>query len=404
MCDCTDGHAITCYGCGICYHKSLNEHNAVLKSNGVKSLFPDYDTGDNLVCTDYGSLRWFCPVCDAALKKGFVQSLDKKEATALNNEIPTMENDLLAKLNAETVEMRATLNRVAAHLDSRADSFMSPKRKSARVSWKDDDIEPTLSMFPHNDSNEAHQAVPPRNSKPSTYSDLVKLNIKTSNNVLKKLHEQRHLVSRMSTRKVKSDGSIDVLFKSFNEAEKAKCILDEKLGNAAVSHPSLDGLKRYHLVGLTFEMSKLEVQESIVDENRWLNLKKSSDDSIMINDDPFSILHVHDVVKCKNNDIFRVTVSLSRHFLASLGNRRIYLGFSRCKLYEIPRHRRCYICQRPGHLAKDCINSTACSRCSLEHSSRDCPPHSELKCVNCTINGKNDVKHASYSNCCPYNI
>ena len=227
--------------------------------------------------------------------------------------------------------------------------------------------------------------------------------IKTTNNVLKNLHDNRHLVSGMSTRKKKSDGSIDVLFKNFDEAEKAKSLLEEKLGNDAVGHPSPDGLKRYHLVGLTFEMNTSEALESIIDENRWLNLEKKTANTIIIKDDPFSVLCVHDVVKCKNNDIFRVTVSLSRHLFASLGNRRISVGFSKCKLYEIPKHRRCYNCQRYGHLARDCKNSIACSRCSLEHSSQDCSPLSELKCVNCAINGKHDVNHASYSSSCPYN-
>ena len=250
-CDCTDEHAIVCYGCGVCYHESLSKHNALLKSKGERIVTSDYNTGETIIDYDmYGELRWFCPVCDSAMKKGFMQSLEKKKDAALvNNESPSRKTDLLEKLNAETVEMKATLDRVAAHLDGRTDSTASPKRKSARFAWKDDDIDPILTMFP-SDNSKAPKSVQPLNQKHSSYSDMVKLNIKTTNNVLKNLHDNRHLVSGMSTRKKKSDGSIDVLFKNFDEAEKAKSLLEEKLGNDAVGHPSPDGLKRYHLVGL----------------------------------------------------------------------------------------------------------------------------------------------------------
>ena len=352
-----------------------------------------------MIHSEYGSVYWFCPDCDAVLQKGFVKRLNKETAKAAND-VKAKKSDLLEKLTAETEAIKTTLDRVAAHLDGSGHSFLSPKRKHVKFQWEDDDINPTRTTFPDGAESQLQQcAAPPASIK---YSEMVKLNIKSTNNVLKNLHDNRHLVSGMSTRKKKSDGSIDVLFKSFNEAQNAKNILDKKLSDAVVSNPSLDGSKRFHLVGLTFEMSKSEVVQSIIDENHWLNLEKSSEDNIMIKDDPFSIITVQDVKKCRNNEIFRVTVTLSKQLIASLGNRKISVGFSKCKLYEIPNHRRCYHCQRPGHLAKDCKNDVACSRCSLNHKSNECSS-TLLKCVNCTINGENNVNHASYSANCPYN-
>ena len=279
---------------------------------------------------------------------------------------------------------------------------MSPKRKSAKFQWKDNDIDPSHVILPYNNGVAQHSGQLPMIVNGPKYSDMVKLNIKSPDNVLKNLHGNRHLVPGITTAKKKSDGTIDVLFRSFSEAQNAKSILDEKLTDATVSHPSPDKSNRYHLVGLTFEMSESEVVQSLIDENPWLNLEKASEDSIMIKDDPFSVITVHKVVKCRNNDIFRVTVTLSKQILASLGNRRLSVGFTRCKLYEIPNQGRCYHCQRRGHLAKDCKNPIACSRCSLEHSSRECSSLS-YKCVNCIIHGDNNANHPSYSASCPHN-
>ena len=114
----------------------------------------------------------------------------------------------------------------------------------------------------------------------SSYCDKVKLNLKTNNNVLKELHSNRHLVSGMCIRKKRKDGSIDLLFKSFEEAKKAKHIFEENMNNARLSDPSLNDLKRFNLVGLTFEMSKSEVIDSIIEENSsWLDFIKLTEDT-----------------------------------------------------------------------------------------------------------------------------
>ena len=406
FCDCDDEHP-TCYGCGKCHVKLLDAHNARLEMEGKengKIVLADFETKQDFTNSqpEFGIMRWFCPTCENILYKDIanmkVLSLPDGTLNAVDKKV-----DLLTKLNNETTEMKITLNRVAAHLDSFSGSE-SPKRKAAKFAWGDESADPIRSVLPVPANTTTERVAPQDNAIQISYCDKVKLNLKTNDNVLKALHSNRRLVSGISTSKKRNDGSIDLLFKSFQEAQQAKRILEENMKNAQVSDPSLDKVKRFNLVGLTFEMSKPEVIESIMEENSsWLDFIKLSEDTIQIKDDPFCVITVKDVVKCHNNDIFRVFITMSQRLFAYLGSRKISVGFSKCKLYELPNHRRCFNCQRPGHLAKDCKHTIACSRCSLEHASHECSS-SFLKCANCVINGEHNVNHASFSKCCPYNI
>ena len=50
--------------------------------------------------------------------------------------------------------------------------------------------------------------------------------------------------------------------------------------------------------------------------------------------------------------------------------------------YEVKK-KRCFKCQRPGHLAWNCKETARCAHCALEHDRRDCPPGSSPRCVDC---------------------
>ena len=170
-----------------------------------------------------------------------------------------------------------------------------------------------------------------------------------------------------------------------------------------MSSPSVDGLSKFNLVGLTFKMERCEVIQSIIKQNSsWLDLVKVSEDTVGLRNDPFAILTVNDVTLCKNKEVFRILITMSKRMQTLIGKRKICVGFTRCHLYDIPNHGRCYKCQRPGHFAKDCQNVEACSKCSLGHSFKECKSVS-AKCVNCTINSEANADHPSFSKLCPYN-
>ncbi|KAJ8983457.1 hypothetical protein NQ317_013332 [Molorchus minor] len=57
------------------------------------------------------------------------------------------------------------------------------------------------------------------------------------------------------------------------------------------------------------------------------------------------------------------------------------LRWSRGKAYDYVYVNRCYKCLGFNHIAKDCRNSKACSKCSLDHEG-ECKTK-QNKCTNC---------------------
>ena len=420
-CGCEDSHTGTylkCVGCNICYIDSVKKDP--LLGDGET----DYDTEDDIESyqPDHGALRWLCPGCEEMLRSRkvecFVDAINAdtriKKKTNANLNCSGREG-ILTKLCRETDEIKSTLNEVVSCLKELSPSGFdakSPKRKAARISFGEDNNVSSLNYgsLIHNDSalrnstpvmDNADKAI--SNFPVHTFSDKLKLNIKSKENVLKALHVNRHLVQGVSTTKKKGDGSYDILFNTFKDAQKAKDILDDKLDGAEVSTPSLDGVAKFNLVGFTFKMDKSDVIQSIINENNsWLDVVTVSEDTVSMRNDPCAILTVCDVIKCRNNEVFRVLVTMLKQMLAVIGKHKLSIGFSKCCLYDISNHNRCYNCQRSGHFAKECPHPIACPRCSLEHSVRECQSVC-VKCVNCSLHGKDDVNHASYSKLCPYN-
>ena len=430
LCDCAIRHppSYRCAGCGICYFKALEIYNSGLDKAQPAEL---EEASKNFGGLTFGSVYWFCSDCKSMFTEHgcvlnfFRKSLDeiKRPVIAVANDdkqLDVMEEEdssatesntlLLNKLSTESKEMKAKLDDVLDYLQQFSSNVpASPVRKCARVSFLDGDDNPSLQLF--DASSTKHQSSLTNDTRKEnnaiSYSDKVKMNIKigetsTSSDVLKRLYDAKSTMPSFTGRK-KSNGSIDILFKSFEDANQAKTVLDEKLNDAVVDRPTPAKLTRFNLVGLPFNMSVSETMSSLIDENKnWLDLEKSSDNSVSMRNDPLSSIHVHSITKCKNNDIFMAAVSMSANMVATLGFRKLSIGFVKCKLYKWKLHHRCYKCQQTGHYAASCKNSVACSKCSGEHDLKECDSALE-KCVNCTLHARDDTNHASYSSSCPYN-
>ena len=411
---CEDEKHVICYGCGKCYMQLLDECNKQRKIEykKAKHLWPDFETEDDFISCqpDFGVLRWFCPICENMSYEDLQQKKvlsDKSTMTNADSEIKTLQNEF-ALMNTK---LDAILKMNKIHASS--NDTLSPPRKLVKVAWTDSDIEPsiqTTSLLPSNVNNARMDS----NSNMFTVQDqiendfVINLKIKddctssSTGSILKNLHENRNSMPEFSGRK-KFNGSHDLLFKSYSDACKAKSVLDSKLKNCNIGQPKLNKLKRFNLVGLEFNMSLSEVTDSLVQENKWLNLERVSDDTVIIKGDPKSVITIKKVVKCRNISSYMCHIFMSPNMENSIGLKKLSLGYIKCKLYKQSMKRRCYRCQQSDHFAADCKNKVCCPRCSLEHRAENCSS-TVFKCINCVNGSKNKVDHPVYSMVCPYNF
>lgn len=86
-------------------------------------------------------------------------------------------------------------------------------------------------------------------------------------------------------------------------------------------------------------------------------------------------------------------------------NNKICVGYQRCKVYDHIGITTCYNCGRIGHNSKKCKNDQVCTKCTGNHSSKECKSKT-FKCINCTYSNNKyktdyDINHSpSDSNNC----
>ena len=422
FCSCSDNEKHpTCYGCGKCYMQLLEEYNNTrkIKNKKAQHVWPDFETYDDFITSqpDFGVFRWFCSRCENILHK----DLQQMKMLAHDNAMPSGDS-VIGKLQNDFVLMNAKLDEIVKKINETpalSKETSSPPRKFAKVAWSGSNDEPTIrtaSLLPCNVNNALENAS--HNSKfsktPTVKKDddqlqndfVINLKIKDdctcTGSILKSLHDNRTSMPEFCGRK-KFNGSHDLLFKSYSDACQAKLMLDSKLNNFKIGKPKLDKLHRYNLVGLDFDMSLSEVIDSLVRENKWLNLERVSDDTVIIKGDPKSVITVKKVTKCRNISSFMCYMLMSPNMENTIGLKKLTLGYIKCKLYKQSMKRRCYRCQQSDHFAAECKNKLCCPRCSLEHRAENCDS-TVFKCINCVNGSKDDIKHPVYSILCPYNL
>ncbi|XP_050308407.1 uncharacterized protein LOC126744878 [Anthonomus grandis grandis] len=87
-----------------------------------------------------------------------------------------------------------------------------------------------------------------------------------------------------------------------------------------------------------------------------------------------------------------------------LSQERVKLGWSRCRVFNHVSVLQCFNCMGFNHYGKDCKSQQICSRCSGNHSYKECRSN-EKKCINCIKSKKPnenlDVSHEALSRECP---
>lgn len=92
-------------------------------------------------------------------------------------------------------------------------------------------------------------------------------------------------------------------------------------------------------------------------------------------------------------------------FKRLMEEKKVNIGWDRCRVMECIDILRCYNCSGFYHRAEDCTHKKSCPRCSEEHKLGDCTS-TTLKCPNCThavntMKLKLDTNHEAWSSGCP---
>ena len=195
--------------------------------------------------------------------------------------------------------------------------------------------------------------------------------------------------------KFKSDNSIDILVDSFAKAQLAKETLQEKI-HATVSNPVSLRSKLYNISGIPYELSKEEALHALVKENPKFNfvIDDHIDASVFVKSNPNARLSIKRVVQCRSG-MYRIIANITEPLVAILHEQELVVEHTLCKLYQITKHNLCFKCLLPGHFANNCVNPVVCSRCSGEHSFKECKSDF-VKCVFCVRKNLCDHSHPSY--------
>ena len=68
---------------------------------------------------------------------------------------------------------------------------------------------------------------------------------------------------------------------------------------------------------------------------------------------------------------------------------RIFVGYQRCKIFDLISVKPCYNCARYGYSGATCKNTAMCTKCSMPHMANLCSETVNSACANCKYsNGK----------------
>ena len=255
------------------------------------------------------------------------------------------------------------------------------------------------------------------------WSDSIKTNSLFSKKVLvvKKSENSGLSIDSSVLRKTCVDNGIQVS-KSFstskdeiglvvNSDQAAKTLMD-KLKISAPDHNVHDLPSKtptINIVGVPNGISKEDLQHEIFQQNPII--RKLHSDFSGQGEGKFNILSIS---KLKNNqEISRATIGVSntiRDYIANGSNDRLYLGNGTCKVYDSFHVKRCFNCQKFGHISEKCDHPFACGYCAGPHETRNCqlknsPSQADVCCTNCknsSVTEQHDnCKHPAYSMDCP---
>ena len=162
-----------------------------------------------------------------------------------------------------------------------------------------------------------------------------------------------------------------------------------------------------NVVGIPKHMTKDEILHNILQLNE--PVKTFYEGPTDEGQNKFNILALSEL---KNNkELNKATISVSNAIRFAISKRvdRLFVGPQSCKVYDSFYVKRCFKCQKYGHVYEDCRSDQICGHCcSGDHQTRDCPTKNnptDACCTNCKNSRDSGLSqnynHPTYSMSCP---
>ena len=195
-----------------------------------------------------------------------------------------------------------------------------------------------------------------------------------------------------------SAGNKIVVLGSVADRDKLNSKINDAFPDQQTRKPPVR-LPTISIANITSEMSAEEIKNTVLAQNTSIERLISSGLT-------FEVMSVRPQ---KSNNKFYSTVRVSNHIREHieqyLGN-RLYVGMSRCEVYDHFYVKRCNRCQQFNHYKDHCRGpSPTCAICSLDHETTECNEKNKENfvpsCVNCKKSGcSNGYSHEASSREC----
>ena len=407
------------FHCALCNKCALEDVYYYVDSNVmiIEQLdFYYYNCGsvcESAAYSHLGDFVWLCHECRTKSVESRKTSDDRPTwldefSSMMDNKLKVLDEKINSKIDTMAADMTYIKESMCAHskyVGSYDVSTSSPLRKRKTPN------------APLPSPNVGSKRAPPEQLsvsdktltvKPMSYKAALKLNnsdAEINASVVKKmtaLKTQVNIDVPDFEYKASSNGSINVLVKSYQDALNMKKLLEEKIESLNIKSPIRRNMKKLDVVGLPYNVSKEEAMKGFVEDNPQLGLRICSDDpcaaEVTGNTDLF--ISVVNVKKLRRKPQYRVLYRATEGLLDKI---TAPIKLFSCVLhhYILPDKIQCYKCYDFNHFSDQCKSPEVCGICaSTSHKTKDCVSKS-FKCVNCVRRGLPDDNHAAFSHKCP---
>lgn len=352
-----DSDTFDCDGCLGKYH---------IQCDGVRK-------GDVTARMSSVNLRLFCSMCC------------RKRLDILNSEKLSIIYKYVEKIDKKTQE----------HVEKQADAvdkLASVISATKKLNDKIDDVKLTGDSQHKSNEKKSYASVLNNSNKPSVMIKPKNCNqnsTKTCDEIKSQINRKE--VNACGIRKLYGGGMV-VTCENNNSAMKMKQIVEEKFGEKYEVNLPQTMKPRIKILNVD-DIQENEIVVELKERNEWL---PESADIVLkkIIEKKTVDQKVVDVILEVDNECFENMMDAGR----------VNLGWKSCKVLHHVHITQCYNCCGFGHIAKNCKNKLACSKCGGEHKISECEKE-EVKCVNCHMLNqkykmKLDTNHRPWSKLC----